>query len=88
MLTEVTQVHAANGYIIHQFLDTSSNKRTDEWGGSVENRTRLGLEVLKVMIEVFGAGRVGMKLSPGGGYNDMGYVRSFVISCAFFNIGV
>lgn len=38
------------------------------------------------MIEVFGAGRVGMKLSPGGGYNDMGYVRSFVISCALFKL--
>ena len=67
-------VHAAGGFIIDQFLDTSSNHRTDEWGGSVENRAKLGIEALKVLIGVFGEGRVGMKLSPGGGYNDMGYV--------------
>lgn len=64
-------VHAANGYLIHQFLDSTSNQRTDQWGGSVENRARFGLEVLKVLIEAFGPD-VAVKLSPAGGYNDMG----------------
>ena len=67
-------VHGANGYLVHQFLDSTSNHRTDQWGGSVENRARFGLEALKVLVEVWGADRVGVKLSPCGGYNDMGYV--------------
>ncbi|KAF9254587.1 FMN-linked oxidoreductase [Marasmius fiardii PR-910] len=66
------ELHGANGYLVHQFLETHSNKRTDQWGGSVENRCRFGLEVLKVFIEVYGADRVAIKLSPAGGYNDMG----------------
>ncbi|KAJ7037479.1 flavoprotein NADH-dependent oxidoreductase [Mycena alexandri] len=65
------ELHGANGYLIHEFLDSTSNKRTDQWGGSVENRSRFGLEILKVLIEVFGAD-VSVKLSPAGGYNDMG----------------
>ncbi|KAJ7152357.1 flavoprotein NADH-dependent oxidoreductase [Mycena filopes] len=65
------EVHGANGYLVHQFLDSRSNQRTDKWGGSVENRTRFALETLKACIEVFGAD-VAIKLSPGGGYNDMG----------------
>ncbi|KAJ7086307.1 flavoprotein NADH-dependent oxidoreductase [Mycena crocata] len=65
------ELHGANGYLVHQFLDSTSNKRTDKWGGSVENRARFGLEALKVLIEVFGAD-VAVKLSPAGGYNDMG----------------
>lgn len=65
------ELHGANGYIIHQFLDNTSNKRTDQWGGSIENRARLGLEVLKALVEVFGS-NVALKVSPAGGYNDMG----------------
>jgi len=65
------ELHGANGYLVHQFLDSTSNMRTDKWGGSVENRARFGLETLKVMVEVFGAD-VAIKLSPAGGYNDMG----------------
>jgi len=53
-------------------LDSSANKRTDEWGGSIENRSRFGLEILKAVTEVFGPGRVGVKLTPAGGYNDVG----------------
>ncbi|KAF8166378.1 hypothetical protein BJ912DRAFT_1002758 [Pholiota molesta] len=65
------QFHGANGYINSQFLDTNSNKRTDQWGGSIENRARFGLEVLKALVEVYGRD-VAVKLSPSGGYNDMG----------------
>ncbi|KAF8882047.1 flavoprotein NADH-dependent oxidoreductase [Gymnopilus junonius] len=65
------ELHGANGYIVHQFLDSSSNKRTDEWGGSKENRARFALETLKALQEVYGK-NVSVKVSPAGGYNDMG----------------
>jgi 2,4-dienoyl-CoA reductase-like NADH-dependent reductase (Old Yellow Enzyme family) len=65
-------VHGANGYLVHQFLDSGSNKRTDEWGGSPENRSRFAVETLKAIAGVFGADRVGLKLNPAGGYNDVG----------------
>ena len=65
-------VHGGNGYLVQQFLDLTANTRTDQWGGSVENRARFCLEVVKVMIEVWGADRVAVKLNPAGGYNDMG----------------
>ncbi|EKM51954.1 uncharacterized protein PHACADRAFT_165282 [Phanerochaete carnosa HHB-10118-sp] len=66
------ELHSANGYLVHEFLDYTSNKRTDEWGGSVENRCRFGLECLKVLIDVWGPARVGIKVNPCGGYNDVG----------------
>ncbi|KAF5346008.1 hypothetical protein D9758_013870 [Tetrapyrgos nigripes] len=66
------EVLAGGGYLIHTFLDNTSNKRTDAWGGSVRNRARFGLEVLEVVSEVFGANRVGVKLSPASGHNDVG----------------
>ncbi|KDR80287.1 hypothetical protein GALMADRAFT_265447 [Galerina marginata CBS 339.88] len=65
------ELHGANGYIINQFLDNTANHRIDQWGGSKENRSRLGLEVLKALVEVFGK-NVAVKLSPAGGYNDVG----------------
>jgi len=64
-------VHAANGYLVHQFLDSTSNQRSDQWGGSAENRSRFGLEILKVLGGIFGP-NVSVKLSPAGGYNDVG----------------
>jgi len=67
------EVHAASGNLINQFLDYSANQRTDEWGGSVENRARFGLAVLKAMKESFGAD-VAVKVSPAGGFNDIGCV--------------
>lgn len=66
------EVHGANGYLLEQFLHDSSNKRTDIYGGSIENRARLLLEVTQAMIEVWGADRVGVRLSPFGTYNDVG----------------
>ncbi len=58
------EVHAANGYLLDQFLKTGSNKRDDSYGGSVENRARLLLEVLGAVTKVWGNGRVGLRLSP------------------------
>ena len=66
------ELHAANGYLIDQFLQTKTNLREDEYGGSVENRARLLLEVVDVLIEVWGAGRVGVHLAPRGDEHDMG----------------
>ena len=60
------QLHGANGYLVDQFLRDSTNLRTDEYGGSVEYRTRFLREVLTAMIDVWGAGRVGLRLSPNG----------------------
>ncbi|KAJ4472972.1 hypothetical protein J3R30DRAFT_3513084 [Lentinula aciculospora] len=77
------EVHGASGYLIHEFLDSGSNLRTDKWGGSIENRSRFGLEVLNAVIEVWGVERVGIKLSPAGGYNDMG--MPFAETLATFN---
>ena len=58
------EVHGANGYLLDQFLEDSTNKRTDAYGGSIENRARLLLEVTDAVIDVWGPGRVGMHLSP------------------------
>jgi 2,4-dienoyl-CoA reductase-like NADH-dependent reductase (Old Yellow Enzyme family) len=63
---------SANGNLSHQFIDNTSNQRTDQWGGSVENRCRFPLRVINEICSVYGNDRVGIKLSPGGGYNDMG----------------
>jgi N-ethylmaleimide reductase len=65
------EVHGANGYLLDQFLQDGSNKRTDQYGGSIENRARLLLEIVDQAIAVWGAGRVGVRLSPYGTFNDM-----------------
>ncbi len=65
------EVHGANGYLLDQFLQDGSNQRTDAYGGSIENRARLLLEVVDAAIKVWGAGRVGVRLSPYGTFNDM-----------------
>ncbi len=66
------EIHGANGYLLDQFLQDHSNRRTDEYGGSIENRARLMLEVTDAVISVWGAGRVGMHLAPRGDAHDMG----------------
>ena len=66
------EIHGANGYLLDQFLQDSSNLRTDEYGGSLENRARLLLEVTDACIDVWGAGRVGMHLAPRGDSHNMG----------------
>ena len=66
------QVHGANGYLLDQFLQDSTNQRTDAYGGPIENRARLMLEVVDACIEVWGASRVGMHLAPRGDAHTMG----------------
>lgn len=65
------EIHGANGYLIDQFINTSSNKRTDEYGGSIENRTRFCLEVVDAVVAAVGAERVGIRLSPWSEFQDM-----------------
>ncbi|MGY0023083.1 alkene reductase [Streptomyces sp. cg35] len=65
------ELHGANGYLIHQFLGTGSNHRTDEWGGSVENRIRFAVEVVRAVAEAIGPERTALRLSPGNPYNSM-----------------
>jgi N-ethylmaleimide reductase len=66
------EVHGANGYLLEQFLHSRSNKRTDGYGGAIENRARLLIEVAQAVTEVWGADRVGVRLSPFNVYNDVG----------------
>jgi N-ethylmaleimide reductase len=65
------EIHNANGYLLDQFLRDGTNQRTDRYGGSIENRSRLTLEVTEAVIGVWGSDRVGIRLSPGGVFNDM-----------------
>ncbi len=65
------ELHAANGYLIDQFLNTASNRRTDRWGGSVDNRIRFAVEVAKATVAAIGAGRVGIRISPHNNFNGM-----------------
>ena len=65
------EVHGANGYLLDQFMRDGSNKRSGPYGGSIENRARLMLEVTEAVVGVFGAGRVGVRISPVNSYNDM-----------------
>jgi len=66
------EIHGANGYLLDQFLQDSTNKRTDRYGGSIENRARLMLEVTDAVTGVWGANRVGMHLAPRADSHDMG----------------
>lgn len=65
------EVHAANGYLLDQFLRDGSNQRTDAYGGSVENRSRLLFEVVQAVVDTIGADKVGVRLSPVNPFNDM-----------------
>ena len=66
------EIHGANGYLLEQFLQSRSNQRTDQYGGSIENRARLLLEITQAAIDVWGPGRVGVRLSPYGIANGSG----------------
>jgi len=65
------EIHAANGYLVDQFLQDGSNQRTDHYGGSIENRARLLMELTEAVSEVWGANRVGVRLSPSSNFNSM-----------------
>ncbi len=66
------EIHGANGYLLEQFLQSRTNQRTDAYGGSIENRARLMLEVTKAVVDAIGADRTGIRLSPYGIANDSG----------------
>src|SRR6516225_7220881 len=65
------ELHGANGYLLDQFLRDGANHRTDAYGGSVQNRARLPLEIAEAVIRVWGAERVGYRISPNGAFNSM-----------------
>jgi len=65
------EIHGANGYIVDQFLRDGTNHRTDEYGGSVENRARFLVEVVEAVVGVWGGNRVGVRVSPTGAFNSM-----------------
>jgi len=66
------EIHGANGYLIEQFLQSHTNLRTDQYGGSIPNRVRFLMEVTQAVVEVWGADRVGVRLSPYGVANGSG----------------
>lgn len=65
------EIHGANGYLLDQFLRDGTNQRTDNYGGSLENRARFLLEVTQAVVDVWGVDKVGIRLSPSGTFNDM-----------------
>jgi N-ethylmaleimide reductase len=66
------EIHAANGYLLDQFINSSTNRRADSYGGPIHNRARLLMEVVEPVSRVWGSNRVGVRLSPLGTFNDMG----------------
>ncbi|MDB5795306.1 MAG: NADH:flavin oxidoreductase [Noviherbaspirillum sp.] len=66
------EVHGANGYLIDQFIQSKTNRRSDDYGGPVENRSRLLMEIVEVVGDIFGQERVGVRLSPLSTFNDIG----------------
>ena len=66
------EIHAANGYLIDQFISSRTNKRADQYGGSVDNRSRFLFEIVEALVAIWGADRVGVRLSPLGSFNDIG----------------
>ncbi|MBP2334979.1 N-ethylmaleimide reductase [Saccharothrix coeruleofusca] len=65
------EIHGANGYLVHQFLASNTNRRTDRYGGSIANRIRFAVEVVEAVADEIGANRTGIRLSPGNPYNDI-----------------
>ncbi|CCF59792.1 hypothetical protein KAFR_0I00110 [Kazachstania africana CBS 2517] len=80
------EVHSTFGFILNQFLDPASNKRTDEYGGSIENRSRFTLEVIDACIEAVGAERVGVRLSPWATYGAMSGGEDPTLLATYANI--
>ncbi|CAK1830547.1 alkene reductase [Vibrio crassostreae] len=83
------ELHAANGYLINQFIDSEANNRTDEYGGSIENRLRFLGEVVEAMVEEIGADRVGVRLAPFTSLNgtvDATPVETYTAAAAYLNL--
>ena len=78
------EIHAANGYLIDQFIQSITNQRTDRYGGSLENRLRFLMEITDAVCQVWPSHRVGARLSPNGRFNDMGdpYYRETFLTAA------
>ncbi len=82
------EIHGANGYLINQFLESKTNIREDEYGGSIENRFRFFKEVIEAVLEVWDPDSVGVRISPNGAFNDMGsedYRDTFLYTAQEFN---
>ena len=75
------EVHAANGYLLDQFLQSVSNNRTDEYGGSIENRLRFPLEVIDAVVKAVGVERTGVRVSPWSDYQGEKIYRSCALGC-------
>jgi N-ethylmaleimide reductase len=65
------EIHGANGYLVHQFLSSNANRRTDGWGGSIDGRIRFAVEVTTAVAEAIGGDKVGIRISPDNPYNDI-----------------
>jgi N-ethylmaleimide reductase len=65
------ELHGANGYLIHQFLSSNANQRTDDWGGSIEGRVRFAVEVTTAVVDAIGGDKVGLRISPGNPLHDI-----------------
>jgi N-ethylmaleimide reductase len=82
------EVHAANGYLLNQFLDSRNNQREDNYGGTIKNRYRFLGEVMDAVLEIWPAQKVGVRLSPNGVFNDMGaddYLETFTYTAQKLN---
>jgi 2,4-dienoyl-CoA reductase-like NADH-dependent reductase (Old Yellow Enzyme family) len=66
------EIHAANGYLIDEFLQSKTNHRTDQYGGNKENRTRFLLEIVAAVKQIWDSNKIGVRISPNGSFNDMG----------------
>ncbi|MEZ9056779.1 alkene reductase [Vibrio pelagius] len=83
------ELHAANGYLVNQFIDSEANNRTDEYGGSIENRLRFLGEVVEAMVDAIGAERVGVRLAPFTSLNgtvDATPVETYTAAAALLNL--
>lgn len=83
------ELHAANGYLIDQFIRDGSNKREDEYGGSIDKRLRFLTEITRAVVDAIGGDKVGVRLSPTGQYNDMSDstpIETFVRAAEFLNL--
>ncbi len=73
------EVHGANGYLVDQFLQSASNQRTDEYGGSIENRARFALEVVDAIVKEIGESKTGIRFSPWNTYQGRWSLSSLLI---------